>query len=59
MHTPMIDSGVNVNMFNEAATERDGGVLDFCRLNDITVQPWSPMQYGFFEGCFVDNEKFP
>ena len=59
MHTPMIDSGVNVNMYNEAATERDGGVLDFCRLNDITVQPWSPMQYGFFEGCFVDNEKFP
>ena len=59
MHTPMIDAGVNVNMFNEAAVNRDGGVLDFCRLKDITVQPWSPMQYGFFEGCFVDNDKFP
>lgn len=59
MHTPMVDAGINVNMYNDQATVRDGGVLDFCRLNDITIQPWSPMQYGFFEGCFVENEKFP
>ena len=59
MHTPMIDAGINVNMYNDSATNRDGGVLDFCRLNDITIQPWSPMQFGFFEGCFVDHEKFP
>ncbi len=59
MHTPMIDAGINVNMYNESALNRDGGVLDFCRLENITIQPWSPMQYGFFEGCFVDNEKFP
>lgn len=58
MHAPMIQSGINVNMYNESAVNRDGGVLDFCRLNKITVQPWSPMQYGFFEGCFIDNEKF-
>ncbi len=59
MHTPMIQSGINVNMYNDSATNRDGGVLDFCRLNKITIQPWSPMQYGFFEGCFIDNDKFP
>ena len=59
MHAPMIQSGINVNMYNESAVNRDGGVLDFCRLNKITIQPWSPMQYGFFEGCFIDNEKFP
>ena len=59
MHTPMIQSGINVNMCNESGVNRDGGVLDFCRLNDITIQPWSPMQYGFFKGCFIDNEKFP
>ena len=59
MHAPMIQSGINVNMYNESAVNRDGGVLDYCRLNNITIQPWSPMQYGFFEGCFVDNEKFP
>jgi predicted oxidoreductase len=59
MHAPMIQSGINVNMYNDSATNRDGGVLDYCRLNNITIQPWSPMQYGFFKGCFVDNEQFP
>lgn len=59
MHAPMIQSGINVNMYNDAATNRDGGALDYCRLHKITIQTWSPMQYGFFEGCFVDNEKFP
>lgn len=59
MHAPMIQSGINVNMYNESAVNRDGGVLDFCRLNKITIQPWSPMQFGFFKGCFVDNEQFP
>ena len=59
MHTAMVQSGINVNMYNDYSVGRDGGVLDYCRLNDITIQAWSPMQYGFFEGCFVDNEKFP
>ncbi len=59
MHTPMLQMGMNVNMNNEFALNRDGGVLDYCRLKKITIQPWSPMQYGFFEGCFVDNDKFP
>lgn len=58
-NTTMIASGFNVNMENEAAVNRDGGVLDYCRLNDITIQPWSPFQYGFFEGVFLGNEKFP
>lgn len=55
----MISNGINVNMLNDSAVDRDGGILDFCRLNDITIQPWSPFQYGFFEGVFLDNEKFP
>ena len=59
MHTPMVNSGINVNMYNEAGINRDGSVLDFCRLENITIQPWSPMQYGFFEGSFIDNDKFP
>ena len=58
-NTTMIASGMNVNMANAAAVNRDGGVLDFCRLHDITVQPWSPFQHGFFEGAFLGNDKFP
>ena len=59
MHTGMIDCGIHVNMKDDGAINRDGGVLDYCRLKDITIQAWSPFQYGFFEGVFVDNEKFP
>jgi len=59
MHTPMIDAGINVNMHNDGGIVRDGGVLDYCRLKKITLQPWSPMQHGFFGGCFIDNDKFP
>jgi predicted oxidoreductase len=55
----MISSGMNVNMENASAVNRDGSVLDYCRLHDITIQPWSPFQYGFFEGVFLGNEKFP
>ena len=59
MYTPMIQAGMHVNTYDEGGVNRDGGVLDYCRLHNITVQPWSPMQHGFFEGCFVDNEAFP
>ena len=59
MHANMISNGINVNMESHEAVDRDGSILDYCRLNDITVQPWSPFQYGFFKGVFLDNDKFP
>jgi len=58
-NTGMIDSGFNLNMTVGGAFVKDGGVLEYCRLNDITIQPWSPFQYGFFEGVFIGSKKFP
>lgn len=58
-NTGMIDAGINVNMQINASIDRDGSILDYCRLKEITIQPWSPFQYGFFEGAFLDNDKFP
>ena len=55
----MISQGLHVNMLDDTAVNRDGSVLDFCRLNDITIQPWSPFQYGFFDGVFLGSDKFP
>lgn len=54
----MISSGMEVNMSTNGAVNRDGSVLNYCRLNDITIQTWSPFQFGMFEGCFLENEKF-
>ncbi|MGL5677148.1 MAG: aldo/keto reductase [Cellulosilyticaceae bacterium] len=58
-NTGMIDSGLNVNTKFDAAVDRDDSVLEYCRLKDITIQAWSPFQYGFFEGVFLNNDKFP
>ena len=58
-NTGMIDAGFNVNMEIDSSIDRDGGILDYCRLKEITIQTWSPFQYGFFEGVFLDNDKFP
>ncbi len=58
-NTGMIDAGINVNMEIDSSIDRDGSILDYCRLKEITIQPWSPFQYGFFEGVFLDNDKFP
>lgn len=58
-HTGMVDSGLNVNMRKEAGIDRDGSVLEYCRMRDITIQTWSSLQYGFFEGTFLNNEKYP
>ncbi|EKK7200268.1 aldo/keto reductase family oxidoreductase [Listeria innocua] len=59
MHTGMIDTGFNVNMTIDPSLDREGGILEYSRLHNMTIQAWSPFQYGFFEGVFLDNDKFP
>lgn len=54
----MISSGANVNLANRDGVNYDGYLRDYCRLNGITVQPWSPLQFGFIEGSFLINEKY-
>ena len=58
-HSEMVDQGIHVNMTDAASIDHDGSVLDYSRLHDMTIQAWSPYQYGFFEGVFIGNEKFP
>ena len=43
-NSQMVANGMEVNMLTEGAADRDGSVLDFCRLEDITIQTWSPFQ---------------
>ena len=54
----MIASGANVNLPGDDGVNYDGYLRDYCRLKGITIQPWSPLQYGFIEGSFVDNRKY-
>lgn len=59
MHAGMVRQGIETNTLLDGSVMRDMSVLDYCRLNGVTIQAWSPLQYGMFEGNFVDNEKFP
>lgn len=55
----MVANGMEVNMLTEGSVDHDGSVLDYCRLHDMTIQAWSPFQYGFFEGVFIGSSKYP
>lgn len=59
MHTGAIDAGMHVNMQDTDSLDHDGGMLEYSRRKHMTVQAWSPFQYGMFEGVYVDNPKFP
>ncbi|MEC5184173.1 putative oxidoreductase [Cryobacterium sp. MP_3.1] len=60
-HAPIVAQGVAANMAGEqqSLTLDGGGILDYCRLNDITVQAWSPFQAGFFTGVFLGSAEYP
>ncbi|MGW5764824.1 aldo/keto reductase [Streptomyces tendae] len=59
-HAPMIAQGVAANMQGlDQSVVRDDGILDYCRLHDITVQAWSPFQAGFFDGPFLGSPRYP
>lgn len=55
MHTGMVDAGLNVNRKESASIDYDGMVLDYSRLNDITIQAWSPYQGP--NGVFIGDEN--
>jgi len=57
--TPSLDAGFHVNMKTDPAVMRDGSLFEYCRMNDIVIQAWSPLQYGYFEGVYLGSDKYP
>lgn len=58
-HAPAIAQGIAANMAGEdQSVVRDGGIVDYCRSRDITLQAWSPFQGGFFTGVFLGNPEY-
>lgn len=54
----MVANGMEVNMETQGATDRDGSVLDYCRLHDITIQAWSPFQSPAWKGVFLTDHTY-
>lgn len=55
----MIAQGLEVNMDSNGAANRDGSILDYCRLNEVTIQAWSPFQKANWKGCFINDSENP
>ncbi|HHV8212663.1 TPA: aldo/keto reductase [Streptococcus pneumoniae] len=56
--TPGFESAFHVNMEDSQAAMRDGSIFEYCQLHDVIIQAWSVLQFGYFKGNFVGNEKF-
>jgi len=57
-HTPLIDAGLHVNMKDDAATMRDGGLIDYCQLKKITIQAWSPFLIDLQRCIFANHPDY-
>ncbi|MGB4135037.1 MAG: aldo/keto reductase [Microbacterium sp.] len=60
-HSPIIAQPMAMNMHGtDQSTVLDGGgIVEYCRINGITIQAWSPFQAGFFTGVFLGNPDYP
>jgi len=59
VHSGMISFGIEANMTSRGSVDHDGGILDYCRLHDITMQNWSPFQISLNAGSFIDSPEYP
>lgn len=58
VHSGLVDAGIFVNMKDSEGIVRDGGLLDYARLHEVTLQAWSIMQISLHEGTFIDHENY-
>ena len=54
----MISEGLETNTYSQNGLSRTLGLLDYCRLHGIEIQTWSPLQFGTFQGTFIDNPGY-
>ena len=59
VHSGMIRGGLHVNMIDDASVDHDGGILEYARRKHMTIQAWSPFNYGLFAGMYINDPKYP
>ncbi|KRM05120.1 aldo/keto reductase [Lentilactobacillus farraginis] len=59
VHSGMIRAGMHVNMIDDASIDHDGGILEYSRRKHMTIQAWSPFNYGLFAGMYINDPKYP
>ncbi len=56
IHTQMLDEGILFNQDNSRIT-RNEGVIEYCRLHNITLQAWAPLAAGRLAGIPRPNDS--
>ncbi len=59
VHSGMIKEGMHVNMIDPASLDHDGGIMEYSRRKQMTIQAWSPFNYGLFAGMYINDPKYP
>ncbi|GAA1324042.1 aldo/keto reductase family oxidoreductase [Leucobacter albus] len=55
-HAALVAQGVAANMEGlKQSADRDGGLLEYARINGVTLEAWSPFQRGFFGGSIFEQ----
>lgn len=57
-HTVIIDALLHEDMADTRSIKHDSGILPYMMENNISLQCWSPLQKGYFEGVFLNDEKY-
>lgn len=50
VHTHLLDEGIEMNRDQSSGPMRGEGTFEYCRLHDITVQAWAPLERGILGG---------
>ena len=60
-HSSLVAQGMTSNMTtsDDAFTRDGGGLVDYARVNKITLQAWSPIQIGHEPGIFLGSPDYP
>ena len=57
-HTNIFDSGIAMNTDLRQGIDSTGSLLEYTRLKGITLQAWSPLQYGMFKGVILNDPAY-
>ncbi len=59
VHSGMVTRGMHTNMIDNGSIDHDGGILEYSRRKHMTIQAWSPFNYGLFAGMYINDPKYP
>ena len=58
-HPDLVDESRPMRLQPHVLTDTNGDVLTYSRIHNMTIQAWSPFQFGFYGGPFMENENYP